>query len=452
MLIMRFLVRVLAIGGYFGLFSLATTLYPSAQGDEKQRREDAVRGDQTRFSASERWMYNDVETGFALARELGKPVLVVLRCVPCKACTGLDETVLQDKKLQTLLDQFVCVRLINANDLNLKQFQFDYDLSFSTMFFNGDGTVYGRFGSWLHQIDEMNTTTTSFRAALERALEIHGDYPANASALQSKQGRPTPFNEPTRIPGLAGKYQRQLNWEGNVVQSCVHCHQIGDAYRTWYRGKGELIPSEWIYPMPDPATIGLILDSSAPWKIKETKAGSIAADFGLKKGDVLISVDGAPIVSAADFAWALQGAADPGKLPLQWERGNQRFDGVLELSNGWRSNSDISKRVGTWQMRAMALGGMVLKDIEEPRRAALKLEKNSLGLRVDHVGEYDEHAAAKKAGFRVGDILLKIEGIDGPLSESQLIGKILSMHLTPTRLKTTVQRGEDRLELELPVQ
>jgi hypothetical protein len=100
----------------------------------------------------------------------------------------------------------------------------------------------------------------------------------------------------------------------------------------------------------------------------------------------------------------------------------------------------------------MALGGMVLKGIDEPRRVALKLEKNALGLRVDHVGEYGEHAAAKKAGFRVGDILLAIEGIEGPLSESQLIGYVLTQHLKPTRLKTMVQRGEERIELELPVQ
>jgi hypothetical protein len=39
------------------------------------------------------------------------------------------------------------VRVINANSLDLAKFQFDYDLSFSTIFFNADGTVYGRFGS-----------------------------------------------------------------------------------------------------------------------------------------------------------------------------------------------------------------------------------------------------------------------------------------------------------------
>jgi len=42
-------------------------------------------------------------------------------------------------------------RVINANALDLSLFQFDYDLSFSTLFFNADRSIYGRYGSWSHQ-------------------------------------------------------------------------------------------------------------------------------------------------------------------------------------------------------------------------------------------------------------------------------------------------------------
>jgi hypothetical protein len=298
----------------------------------------------------------------------------------------------------------------------------------------------------------MNTTIDSFQVALDRALEIHRDYPANAASLLPKQGREPPFAAPTDIPGLAGKYQRQLNWEGNVVQSCVHCHQIGDAYRAWYRGKGESIPADWIYPMPDPTTVGLKLDPRNPRKVKGTNPRSSAEKMGLQEGDEIVSIDGAPIVSGADVSWALHRADDPGKLSIQWLRNTELVHGVLELSEGWRSNSDISRRVGTWQMRAMALGGMVLKDLNEAQRKAHKIEKDGFGLQVEHVGEYGEHAAAKRAGFQVGDILVAIEGIDEPMSESQLIGRLLSKHLTPIRLSTTVLRGQDRLILDLPVQ
>ena len=89
-----------------------------AWGDEPARREESVRKDRKTLEGDARWLYNDLETGFEAGKKLGKPVLVVLRCVPCKACTGLDENVLKSKSLQPLLDDFVCVRLISANNID----------------------------------------------------------------------------------------------------------------------------------------------------------------------------------------------------------------------------------------------------------------------------------------------------------------------------------------------
>jgi S1-C subfamily serine protease len=71
---------------------------------------------------------------------------------------------------------------------------------------------------------------------------------------------------------------------------------------------------------------------------------------------------------------------------------------------------------------------------------------------VHGLGEYGEHAAAKKAGFQKGDVILAIEGIHGPIDESQLIGTLLSNHLSPTQLNATVLRDRQRLELRWPIQ
>src|SRR5215217_6741425 len=128
-----------------------------------------------------RWIYNDVQRGFEEAKTTGKPLLVVLRCVPCLSCMGIDATILTSEELQPVLDRFVCVRVINANDLDLSLFQFDYDLSFSTMFFNADGTIYGRYGSWKHQRDAQNATIAGYKAALLAAADLHRGYPQNKS-------------------------------------------------------------------------------------------------------------------------------------------------------------------------------------------------------------------------------------------------------------------------------
>src|SRR5688500_15883026 len=137
------LVRALAIL----LLVLGQQMFAAAVKD----REGAVRKDKAARENDARWIYNDVDRGFGEAKRTGKPLLVVLRCVPCLSCVGLDAEVLTESSLQPLLDQFVCVRLINANAIDLKRFQFDYDLSFSTLIYNADGTLYGRYGSWTHQ-------------------------------------------------------------------------------------------------------------------------------------------------------------------------------------------------------------------------------------------------------------------------------------------------------------
>jgi hypothetical protein len=439
------IVGILTIG-------LWLTLLLALPADEKNRREESVRGDKDRFSSMERWMYNDVEAGFELGKQNNKPVLVVLRCVPCKACTGIDERVLKARELQPLLDQFVCVRVINANDLDLSRFQFDYDLSFSTMFFNADGTVYGRFGSWQHQLDEMDTTIDGFQVALERALEVHRNYPDAADTLKTKQGVPTPFSVPVEIPGLAGKYERTLNWDGNVVQSCVHCHQIGEAYRAWYRERQQPIPSELIYPMPEPKTIGLKLDGRSPSRILAVDPKSIAFRAGLQAKDEIVSIDDAPIFSVADVAWALHRCSDPGSMKCLILRDGAVREVPIELPDGWRFETNIAPRVGTWQLRGMALGGLVLKELGAAKRRELQLGNSDLGLVVDHVGEYGVHAAAKKAGFQKGDVLLSLEGFSAPIHESRLIGEILTRFPNPTKLATQVLRGNQRVSLELPVQ
>ncbi|MFM8398379.1 MAG: thioredoxin family protein, partial [Pirellula sp.] len=104
---------------------LAFCFVAQAFSDEKNRREQAVRDDKKNLSTDTRWLYNDIDAGFSAAKKLGKPLLIVLRCVPCKACTGIDESVLHAKELQNQLDDFVCLRLINANAIDLSRFHFD---------------------------------------------------------------------------------------------------------------------------------------------------------------------------------------------------------------------------------------------------------------------------------------------------------------------------------------
>src|SRR5436305_10712240 len=53
--------------------------------DTVKDREGAIRKDRATLENDARWIYNDSKRGFAEARRTGKPVLAVLRCVPCLA-------------------------------------------------------------------------------------------------------------------------------------------------------------------------------------------------------------------------------------------------------------------------------------------------------------------------------------------------------------------------------
>lgn len=438
---------------FLSLSLILAFVTPRAFADTVKDREGAVRNDKTAVLEKDgRWLYNDIETGFAAAKKAGKPLLVVLRCVPCMSCMGLDAGVLEDKGLDPLLDQFVCLRVINANALDLTRFQFDYDLSLSTMIFNGDGTVYGRFGSWQHQKDAQEKATAGFKAALEGALTINKGYPANKESLAGKQGGVSPYKSPLEVPGLEGKYTKDLDWQGKVVQSCVHCHQIGDALRATLRDQKKPITEDLIFPQPQPETIGLTLAEDSAARVSAVADGSPAAKAGIKPGDDLVVLENQPLISSADVSWALHRAPASGSLKAAVKRGGTAAVLTIELPAGWRQNADISRRVGTWGMRGMATGGLLLEEVPDSERAGLHLEKDSMALRAKHVGQYGKHAAAKNAGWQQGDVLVEIDGLQDRLSEGALIGHLLQKHFPGETLEATVLRGGKRITLPLPMQ
>ncbi|MDF1713421.1 MAG: Trx7/PDZ domain-containing (seleno)protein [Akkermansiaceae bacterium] len=413
--------------------------------DTVKDREGAVRSDREKMTNQDRWIYNDTDQAFAKAAREKRPVLVVLRCVPCLACAGLDGSITEAPALSPLLDQFVCLRLINTNSLDLNRFQFDYDLSLAALVLNSDGTTYGRFGSWKHQKDPTETSVAGFKTALTSALALHKNYPSNKTTLADKQPRPLGFKTPLQIPFIAESqrnFKPELDWEGKVVQSCVHCHQIGDGLKSTFHDRGKTVPLQLSHPMPTPETIGISLAGDKRATITVVQPDSAASKAGLKVGDEIITAKKAPLISPADLAWSLHHLKDEDTLPLTVKRNGSIKSISLTLAKDWRLQSDISRRVGTWPMRAWIGGGMKLESVPG----------DHIGLRATHVGQYNQHAAAKRAGFKKGDILIEVDGIKERKTESQLFGILLQRHPKPTTLDATVLRNGKRISLKFPIQ
>ncbi|MBJ7494860.1 MAG: thioredoxin family protein [Gemmataceae bacterium] len=113
-----------------------------------QTREQKVKDDKTKNEASGFWHYNNFTKGVEDAKINKKPMMVVLRCLPCEECVKLDDELMEkDTVIKSLLEKFVRVRIVGTNGLDLSLFQFDYDQSFAIMFLNADGTIYGRYGT-----------------------------------------------------------------------------------------------------------------------------------------------------------------------------------------------------------------------------------------------------------------------------------------------------------------
>ena len=96
-----------------------------------QTREEIVRGDREKVEAAGFWIYNDLPAAFAEARRTGKPIVVVLRCLPCTECVKLDDELVDtDPVIRPLLEKFVCARQVSTNGLDLSLFQYDTDQSY----------------------------------------------------------------------------------------------------------------------------------------------------------------------------------------------------------------------------------------------------------------------------------------------------------------------------------
>lgn len=388
-------------------------LFLSSPSLHSQTRLEKVMGDKLKFESEGLWYYNDLDKAFEIAQKNNQPVLVVLRCIPCHECVKLDDELVETNPVvQQLLKSFVRVRIVGTNGLDLSLFQFDTDQSFSVFVFNPDRTLYGRYGTRSDRTKwEGDVSIEGLARALEACLRIHREYPKNKESLLGKQASKPVFATPDKIPVFREKYKEKLEYDGNVVQGCIHCHMIGEGMRDHYLASTGKIPDEVIYPFPHPKSLGLILDPSQCATVKEIVPGSVAEKSGLKAGDQIATMNGQPLVSIADVQWVFHGVPmSGGTVVTNYRRGTELLETTLSLPENWRRLDQIEWRASSWQLRQVGLGGMLLKPASESERASAKVGEGDMAFSVEHVGAYAPHDRAKNAGVRKGDILISVDG------------------------------------------
>jgi hypothetical protein len=434
------------------LVTFALTLAIALPAAAQNPREKKVRDDKVKVEADGFWIYNNLPKAFDEAGKEKKPIVAVLRCLPCEECVKLDDNLVdKDPVLRPLLEKFVRVRVVSTNNLDLSLFQFDTDQSFAVFFLNADGTIYGRFGTRSHRTNWVGDVSLDGLAkALQGALDLHTEYPKNKDALAAKRGPAPLFPVPEKFPAL-GKYKSELDYKGNVVQSCIHCHQIGDAVKDHYRKTGEPVPGKVLFPYPHPKSQGLVLDPKEKATVLRVEKDSPAEKSGFKPGDQIQTLDGQPLLSIADVQWVLhRQSGNGGRLKAAVLRDGKPTELTLTLPGGWRERDDISWRSSSWGLRRMVTGGLLLENIDGELPAGVA--KGGMALRVKHVGQYGPHAAAKNAGFQVGDVIVSFDGKTDLTRETDLFAYAVRARKPGEKVPVTVIRGGKKVELTLPMQ
>jgi serine protease Do len=417
-----------------------------------QDRLTKVRNDRQTFENSSDWIYNDLNKARQVAKETGKPLLVVVRCIPCEACQEFDDQVARrDPKVRDLMDQYVCVRIPQANTLDLTHFQFDFDQSFGVFLMNHDLTLYARFATRSDRLEAEDISLDGLRKTLEAALQIHKNLEAVRPSLAGKQVKSARYPTPLEYPSLAGRYQATLDYEGQVVRSCMHCHQVREAERLVYRSSNQPIPDDVLFPYPDPSVLGLTMDPTEMAKVKQVAPDSIAAREGIQQGDSIATLAGQPILSTADIQWVLQNTPASSELPAEVVHDGKTRSLTLHLPAGWR-RGDISWRVSSWDLRRMALGGMRLDDLTDDERKAAKLSDQAMAFRVRYLGENGNHAFARRGGLQKGDIVVSFDKLGRRMTESELIAQMLQTKQAGDEVSVTVLRDGESKEFKFALQ
>jgi hypothetical protein len=344
-------------------------------------------------------------------------------------------------ELNKALAPYVCVRITNLRDVDVRNLRFDFDLTFAAMLMHADGTVYHRYGSRGADGPADHLSLTSLAALLRDTVPEHQAY--ERTPQPPAQQPPLPA---IRLPHLAKKIA-----QGEKIE-CVHCHTINDAEfaerelaKTWKQDD--------LYVFPDPARLGLTLDREHQALVTAVAAGSPAAAAGLRKGDELTSLgEQASVRTLADVQWALHKAAfGDTQLPIAFRRGADTTRATIALRDGWKRcpPEDYAWRPFKWNLSpSSGFGGQVLSAAE---REQLGIAAGKFAMRVGYIVDWGDRAArgraARQAGLKNGDVVVGFAGKDDFVSVPHFHAWVSLTRTAGEDTEIVVLRGKERTVL-----
>jgi hypothetical protein len=301
-----------------------------------------------------------------------------------------------DKDIGDLVSQFVLVRVENMRGVNLKVFEFDYDVTWMGFFLTAEERVLGRFGGRDEHAPSKYLSVPALRYAMTAALRRF---------REEANEKPTiPTGKPSRPEDFEAARQRP-------ARSCIHCHHVNEFRRADLRQRGNWSVAD-LYQYPVPENLGFSVALEQGNRVRKVMPGSSADKAGLRPGDVLQTFGGVPVASFADLQHALHRVPRTGDLSAVWTRGEKTASGSLLLTEGWRK-TDLSWR---WSLKSLQPApGLRGEDLTAEEKKALGLDPQRLAFRQGNFLGPE----AQRAGVRQNDVILGYDDRELKMSARQ---------------------------------
>lgn len=347
---------------------------------------------QGKSNPSQHGWLTDFKAAKVEAKKTGKPMLVVFRCEQCEDFAKIDDQVFRlNKEIVSVADRFVRVRLTRITSVDLRLFEFDYDLTWFVFLLNEDETVYGRYGGRDSKVPDDRLSLKGMRFAMEAALESHK-------------------NPPVFVPREPA-FRAEDFTAAKRTRGCIHCHNVNEYRRAELKSQGkwnrDLL---WVYPLPE--NVGITLDVDRGNLVKSIVDGSPAAKAGIKSGDVVKQINGYSVASFADASFGLHKAPKEGTISIEWLRHGKLFAAKLELSDGWRKTNYAWRPSMFDLLPSIPLSG---GDLTPEEKKELGISETRVAIRQDKF----VHSTLKEVGLQKDDIIIGINGavLDGKMED-----------------------------------
>lgn len=331
-----------------------------------------------------------------------------------------------------MADQFVLARIVNMRGVDLRRFEFDYDLTWAGLFFSAEGVSLGRFGGRDAVSADHYLTLPGLKYALRMAL-------ARNARSSKKPAAPLLADTADRVRRVED-YPAAQRLKANA---CIHCHQVYDFRRDLARRQNKFTREQiWVYPLPE--NLGFQVDPNQQNRVAAVRAAPKLLVPGLQIGDELLFIGQERIASYADIQQALHRAPAAGDVTIGWTRNGERHERTIRLAERWKE-TDISWRESMWGLEPAA--SVYGKDLSDDEKKALGLPRLSVAFRQ---GDFVPPAAAA-AGIRKGDIILGIKGKELQMSMLQFNVYVRLNYQSGDKVTYEFIRNGKRLEATFPL-